>query len=178
VKYAIIAISLSVAFFARQATAAAPLVQQQTSFCEDGAPDDLRKPTPLPSAIVATLMNRPEAKDVRKAQIDGKTVNPSTLFKGAKVRLTDSGDLFFLVVGRSPMSGADSTWFWIVRQSRKRAAVLLFAGANCVDISQKRTHGYRDIETTWSSASETRTETYRYNGQSYTLQQAKLRPKE
>ena len=176
-KHAIMPIALLVTCLAGQVPAAQTVAQQQTSFCEDRGPEDLtRKPVPLPSAIVTTLMNTTEGKEASKVRIDGKIPNPSTLFKGTRVRLADSGGLFFVVMGSFPMTGADNTWLWVVRQSGNRATVLLFTGANCLEISPKTTLGYRDIETTWSSASTTRTETYTYTGKSYKLQHARSRP--
>ena len=145
--------------------------REQASFCEEGGPDDLvLKPLPLPSVIRATVMNTKEGKEAREiASRNGDELDPEKLLKGTKVHLTDSHELFFVVMGQSPMSGADNTWFWVVRTSGKSATILLFAGGNCLDINGTKTLGYRDIVTTWSSASITRTEIYKYGGESYKL---------
>lgn len=151
--------------------------QEQTSFCPDSPSDDLRKPTPLPTVVVTALMETKEGREARRlARNEGKRLNPSHLFRGMKVRLSDSPDVFFLVIGDSPMSGADNTWFWVVRQSDRGASILLWAGANCLNIKKSSTHGFRDIETEWSSASQTIAETYVYDGKAYRLQQRKSQP--
>ena len=152
--------------------------REQTSFCEEGAPDDLAlKLVPLPKVVLTSVMNTKEGREAREdARKKGRELDPEKILMGAKVHLTDSPEVFFFVMGSYPMSGADNTWFWIVRQSGKSATILLWAGGNCLDVESTRTLGYRDIVTTWSSASTTETNTYRYNGKSYKLRRRKSGP--
>ena len=74
------------------------------------------------------------------------------------------------------MSGADNTWFWIVRQDGQRASILLFAGANCLDLDSRKTLGYRDVVMTWASRAEIITVRYAYNGKEYKLLRTSSRP--
>lgn len=143
----------------------AKVSQVQTSFCEGDAGDN------LPPPVLAALTETKEARDA----LEGEKLDPSTLFKGTKIGLSNSADLFFLVQGSPPMTGADNTWFWIARLSGKRASILLFAGAYCIQVSTSTTRGYKDLVTTWSSASETVTSTYAYNGISYKLRTRRSR---
>lgn len=150
-----------------QGRSAAP--RQQTSLCGEGSPDeDLIKPIPLPPSVVSILMNTAEGKAANEwAENEHKHLDTSTLFTGTKIRLSHSAEVIYLVRGSAPMSGADNTWFWIVRHSRRETAILLWAGANCLDIKREYTSGYRDVETAWSSASETVGTVYKYDGKSY-----------
>lgn len=151
---------------------------KQTSFCEDAPDDDSRlKPTILPRSVVAELMNTEQGKDANElAENEGTHLDPAKVLRGTKIHLSDSGGPFYLVMGSHPMSGADNTWFWLVRDDSKRANVLLFAGGNCLDIGTKSTLGYRNITTFWSSPSETITTTYVYDGRRYRLLRKRSRP--
>lgn len=161
-----------------------PLTAQQqpsrvlATFCDDDAPADLRlRPVVLPKAVLTALLNTKEAREARKsAENDGQPVNLAKLFRGAKVDLADSPDSFFLVIGKSPMSGADNTWFWIVRQSGEQASVLLWEGANCLNVEQTRTLGFKNISSDWSSAATTATATFVYDGNRYRLKKRKYFP--
>lgn len=90
--------------------------------------------------------------------------------------MADVPDKVFLVIGKPPMAGADNTWFWIVRQSGNEAKILLWAGANCVSIERSSNLGFRDIQTEWSSASESITEAYSFDGTAYKLTKRKSHP--
>ncbi len=152
--------------------------QEQTTFCDDDAPADVRlRPVPLPKAVLRALLNTKEARETREsAESRGEPADIAKLFRGTKVDLADLPDSFFLVIGKSPMSGADNTWFWLVRQSGQQASILLWEGANCLTIEQTRTFGFRDITANWASAGTTATTKYVYNGRHYKLKKRKESP--
>jgi hypothetical protein len=138
--------------------------REQTTFCEDGA----LSPSPLSSAVVKALMDTSEGKDARQnAEEQGQVLDPFKLFNGSRIHLSDSRDTFFLVTGQYPTSGADNTWFWVVRLSGEKAVVLLHTGANCLALGRGRTFGYRDIVAAWSSASQTLREVFKYDARVY-----------
>ena len=43
------------------------------------------------------------------------------------------------------MSVADNTWFWVSKQSWQLASILFWEGANCLQIEQTLTLGFRDV---------------------------------
>jgi hypothetical protein len=143
--------------------------KEQTSFCEAGSETELI-PTPMPQTVITAVMNSDEGKQA-KADVAARHIelDPVKLLKGTTVHLSNSSSRFFIVVGDSPLSGADNTWFWIVQESGQNATVLLWAGANCLRIKSTRTLGFRDVVAEWSSASEMRTEIYKFDGKSYRL---------
>jgi hypothetical protein len=150
--------------------------QEQTSFCETGASaKDELKPVPIPPEVLAAVMDSELGKqaqaDAKKRQVD---VDPAKLLKGTPIQLSNSRGRSFILMGDTPpLTGADNTWFWIVQESEHGAATLLWVGANCVEIKPRRTLGYRDVEAYWSSAAETRVETYQFDGNSYKLRRSR-----
>jgi len=53
--------------------------------------------------------------------------------------------------------------------SGQKVTVLLWAGANCLNIKSTKTHGYRHVLAEWSSAAVSKTEIYKFDGKSYRL---------
>jgi hypothetical protein len=76
-------------------------VAEQTSFCEDGADDLELKPVALPRLVLATVMNTKEGRDAQRelSQSEGTERDPTRLLKEKEIRLSDSGNRFFLVMG-------------------------------------------------------------------------------
>jgi hypothetical protein len=76
-------------------------------------------------------------------------------------------------MGIFPMSGADNTWFWVVRSAHKDPKAVLFAGGNSVEMMTRRTNGYRDIRSAWSSAATTIVCIYKFDGTEYKRRSSK-----
>lgn len=143
---------------------------QHTRFCEEGPAEVVINPVPLPSEVLNAVMRSKEGKlALGEARERHSKLEPATLLKGAPLQLSNSGDPFFILMGSGPLTGADNTWFWIVRQSGHRTSVLLSLHANCVSIGPKKRQGYADVGTSWSSAAVSRTEIFRFNGKHYRL---------
>ena len=173
-------LGLGICLFAMHMTSAdctAQASKRQTAFCEEGAPDDmLLKPVSTPRYVLNAVMNSKEARQVRaEAREKGSELNPEELLRGTIIKLSNDQAKTYLVMGADPLSGADNTWFWIVRTSGRQASVLLWVGASCVNIKQTSTNGYRDVVADWSSAAEMLTQVYRYNGKVYRLSSRKSR---
>jgi hypothetical protein len=141
------------------------------SFCADrDNPALVALPNPVVQAIMATESGR-EASAF--AEQSGTRLATSRLFRGWKVNISASKDNFYIVIGSYPMSGADNDWFWVVRQSKGKATVLLWAGANCLDVMKGVTRGFKNIEAAWSSPSSTRINRYVFDGRRYKLQSSR-----
>jgi hypothetical protein len=158
----------------------AAVKQQQTSFCEEGS--DLEDntsliPVPLPPEVTAAVMNSEEGKHgLALAAAHHTELVPAGVLKGAPVQLSNSRGQFFIVMGSGWLNGADNTSFWIVRQSGHRARVLLWTGAICVNIEPRKTRGYNDVESDWSSPQDHISKIYKFNGKSYKLRSTKTEP--
>jgi hypothetical protein len=149
-------------------TSTAQTPKEQTTFCAEDWPQDKQlKPATLPGTVLEALTNTKDVRELQGATLDGRRIEIASLFKGAKVDLSSAHVKTFLVMGGFLMSGADNTWFWIVKDSGQKATILLKAGANCLNIRKGSSSGLRDIETVWSSPSYTITEIYAFDGTAY-----------
>jgi hypothetical protein len=142
----------------------------QTIFCEEES-GALSVNGPLPRSVLNAVMRTKEAKQAQQqAAIGGIELVPTDILHARHIRLSNDGAVAILVVGSQyPLSGADRSWFWVVRQSGLHVSVLLWTGANCIKILPHKTNGYADITSVWASAATMRTETYRYDGKVYRL---------
>jgi hypothetical protein len=148
-----------------------PRVREQTEFCEDSLPS-----APVPRSVIAAVMNSDVGRQAEADSLANHTKpDPTVLLTGTTVQLSTGRSRFFLVTGKGDLSGADNTWFWIVRASGGKATNLSWFGANCLQIRPTTTLGLRDVVTLWSSASATRTNTYKFDGKSYRLVRSRLR---
>ncbi len=174
-KRLLLGIVFVVAFAGSQSHAQTRVLREIT-FCEENTPYSVLLKSPVPTAIVSALMNTVEGRRARREARDkGKPLAESALFVGTRIRLAGSAGTFFVVMGSSPMSGADNTWFWLVQQQGAKVTILLFTGGNCLTLLPTMTSGYRDIEADWASPGFARTEIYKWNGQSYKLRRRRSR---
>lgn len=111
-------------------------------------------------------------REARDAADELKKLNREqlrNLFSVVRIHIADSNEIDDLVLGSDPLSGADNSWFWIVRRAGGHTEVILFANGASLELLEKQTNGHRDIRTTWSSAAGyTLTNIYRYNSSRYT----------
>ena len=128
----------------------------------------------LPKAVVRSVMHAPESREMLKGEKPAD-VTPEKLLLGRRIHLATDGATTFLIIGSGVLSSADASWFWIVRQNGKKASILLFDAANCVDLDSSKTHGYRNVIFYWASAGTARTDIFHYNGKVYKLVHEKSR---
>lgn len=145
----------------------------QTTYCEDDGPDVFALSSDsLPKAVIDSVMNSTESKGAQGGT--GNELNPEKILRAARIRLSRDDAAEFVIVGSPPLSGADGSWFWIVRWNRAKASVLLWVAGNCLDLKSSKTRGYRDIEVLWASAGSERTITYHYDGETYQLARSQI----
>jgi len=138
------------------------------------APDDKNRgfeDAALPSDLVLNaLLNSAEAKDTETHEVLAKYdwVSSRKLFQVVRIDISDTNEEDYIALGSGPMTGADNSWFWIVRTNQGKAQVLLFTNGLTVRILHRKTNGYRDIEEVWGGNVGIVTRLYRYNGSGYT----------
>jgi hypothetical protein len=125
---------VAVCLFAAQcldATCCAQELKRQTTFCEDGAPENLLlKPAPVPQDVLNAVVNSEEGREaIADTKAKGMKLDPEKVLQGTTIRLSGDGVATFLLMGSYPLAGADNTWFWIVRRSGQAASVLFGLGA-------------------------------------------------
>ena len=148
---------------------------QTTTYCEDDGPGTFQlDANSLPKAVVGSVMNASESKQMLVGET-GAEVSPEKLLHARRIHLSADGAAVFLVIGSPPLSAADGSWFWLVRQDGVKASVLLWTAGNCVELKNSTTRGYRDIEASWASAGSEQTSVYHYDGKAYKLANSQVR---
>lgn len=151
---------------------------QTTTYCEDDRPGTFELGADaLPKAVVGSVMNASESKQVLAGKA-GAEASPEKLLHAKRIRLSADGATVFLAIGSPPLSAADGSWFWIVRQDGAKASILLWTAGNCVELKSSTTRGYHDIQISWASAGSERTSVYRYDGKAYKLADSQVRDRE
>jgi hypothetical protein len=145
------------------------------SFYEECDDDDKDRPclfdhpVPLPDNILDALRATEEARflpgDLKNYDRDGF----AHLFKAIVIHLGNPNELDYVVVGFPPMSGADNTWFWIVRSNPTNAKVIFFTNSNGFELLKTRNNGYPIIRSKWYSPAYCKTWIYQYDGRRYIL---------
>jgi len=103
------------------------LEAEQTTFDEN---EPLKHPVPLPAEALHAILNTPEGRQGAQDAKRSSRQNVGKLFRAAKVHLSSGEQAALVVIGDSPMSGADNTWFWVVFPAEKQSKVVLFTGGN------------------------------------------------
>jgi hypothetical protein len=151
-------------------------VKDQTkTYCEDDGPGTFSLDADsLPKAVVDSVLNASESKQMLAGESRAE-VSPEKLLHAKRIRPSSDGATEFLVIGSPPLSAADGSWFWIVRDEGAKASVLLWTAGSCVALEGSRTRGYRDVEILWASAGTEQKGTYRYDGKVYKLAHSRMR---
>jgi hypothetical protein len=143
---------------------------QQDSFSENGP---FQNPAPISEDVLKALLQTDAAKQGLDLANKSQKADPAQLFRAAEVHLNHAGQVDLVVVGVCPMCGADNAWFWIVGSAAKNPRVILVAGGTELQLLNSTSKGYRDLQSVWSSPSETETTTYHFNGTRYELRKRK-----
>ena len=162
--------TLAVLLFVKGAVCAQtqkPPAGEQLYFSEDDPAGALREPEPLPPEVLKVLLQHNEVRGGLRLASPSERSNPAQLFRASRVHLSGPKEIDWVVTGVGPMSGGDNSWFWIVRSQESGATVACFAGGNSLLLKNTRTNGFRDIESDWSSAAETQTTIYHFDGNQY-----------
>jgi hypothetical protein len=143
-----------------------PPAREQTVFDENNS---IQRPVPLSPSALKALLQRKEIRDNLRGLADSDRNNLAQFFSAAEVHLSEADQIDLVVMGKPPMSGADNTWFWVIRSARKDPLAVLFAGGYSLELLASRTNRYCDIRATWSSPQETSTRIYKFDGTRYKL---------
>lgn len=129
-------------------------------------------PAALSSEVLRVLLAAHPAKETFAVLNDSERTNPSQLFEAGEVHLSVPGEVDLVVMGMGHMKGTENSWFWVVRSARKNPQVILFSGADSLEVLDTKTHGYKDIRAVWMSPLETETTIYHFDGQYYEMRNA------
>jgi len=129
--------------------------------------DSIQHPVSLSPEVLKVLLASHPAKETFEILNDSEKHDPSQLFQAAEVHLSSSNEVDLVVIGLGPMRGAENRWFWVVRSANKNPQVILFSGGDSLEVTDKKTHGYKDIGVVWMSSLETETSIYQFDGTFY-----------
>jgi hypothetical protein len=134
------------------------------------ADDDSFEPSvTIPPRVLTALVKTHAGRDgLEFASAKGKPVI-ADLFRAVEVSLGAPDDPALVVGGVGRMSGADNDWFWIVQAPRRHPRIILWCGANSLEILATASDGHKDVRCTWYSASEKVVSSYRYAAGRYRL---------
>jgi hypothetical protein len=138
-------------------------LREQTTFSGD---EPLQRPVALPTPVLKMLLDTEKGKQALEAENPDESA-PSKWFHATEVHLAQPGQIDLVIVGSYPMSGADNTWFWVVRNASKAPRIVLFTGGNGLRLLNGRTNGYRDVRTSWASPREVVITEYKFIGGKY-----------
>jgi hypothetical protein len=141
----------------------------QNSFSEDGA---VQNPVALSPEVLKVLLATDSARQGLELASQSQKANPAQLFRAAEVHLTGS-ETDLVVIGVCPMCGADNGWFWVVESAATTPKVILAAGGTTLEVLTSSSKGHRDIQSVWSSPSQTDTILYRFSGAQYEIHKRK-----
>ena len=164
---ALLALSSTTAGYAQKKSTTQP---EETGFCGDDLPKHL---VPVPKDVLKLLLAREDVQDALSLATNEQKAHPSRYLHAAEIHLGPEDETDLVIIGSSPLSGADNDWFWIVRAPNKNPKIVFWEGASCIYIGTNRTNGFRDISSIWASASEQKRVIYRFNGSEYKAGKAK-----
>ena len=121
----------------------------------------------IPADVIAAILQSEEGKEGLESLADSERAHPEKFFKARSLSLDRDKEQDFIVLGSGPFTGADNSWFWIVRQTPSATKSVLWIGAINVAVLKRRTHGLDDIESDWCSAAVCTTRRYKFGGAKY-----------
>jgi hypothetical protein len=119
--------------------------------------------------VLDALRATAEAEEMKDELKDLDREEFARLFKAVVIHLGGPKEIDYVVLGESPMGGADATWFWIVRYDQSHPKVIFFTFANGFEILSTRTNGYPNIHSAAFAGGVKYTNIYHYDGQRYIL---------
>jgi len=131
--------------------------------------DNFPNPVPVPPPVVRLLLRDKTVKDSMDRATEAERKNPARLFRAAEVHLRSANEVDLLVVGMTPIQGADNGWFWVVRSAYKSPKIVLFTTGYSVEVMSSRTNGYLNLLSAWSNPNGTETHIYKFDGARYKL---------
>jgi hypothetical protein len=139
-------------------------VSEQLAFAED---QEIEHPVPLPPSVLRLLLRDNFIKEAFDSADESDRKDPSRILRAGEIHLADLDEVDMVVIGYSPMAGADSAWFWVVRSANRNPQLVLAASGNAISFQDSRTLGFRDVVTVRASASQSSETTYRFDGAEY-----------
>lgn len=134
--------------------------------------DSIQHPVSLSPEVLKALLASHPAKETFDILNDSERHDPSQLFQAGEVHLSSPAEVDLVVIGLRQMRSVENRWFWIVRSAHNNPEVILFSGGDSLEVTDRKTHGYKDIRVVWMSPLETETTVYQFDGRRYEMRNA------
>jgi hypothetical protein len=116
------------------------LAKEQNSFSTEG---EVYRNISLPSAVRVALEQH---SFVKESMTSGAvTTLPEDWTECSLIHLTLPSERDYIVISQQGLTGAHATHFWIYRETSKGMKLVLFAFFDSLDISPRKTKGFRVI---------------------------------
>ncbi len=138
--------------------------------------DCFQRSLPVPPDVVQTILETNTGKQGLSDLSETQRTDVGKLFSAREVRLGQQSERDLIVMGKGPMSGADNTWFWLVRILPDHPRAVLWVGANGIGLLKSNTNGFRDVRSGWCSAAFCETKAFRFERGRYKCVRTRLRP--
>ena len=146
---------------------------EQTSFsAEEFA---VKSPVQVPADVLTLLAQDKQVHEALFAQRMRSDQLPSSWFSASSTRLGPRS-IDLILEGQGPLRGADAITFWIVLTNPHGHRLVLSAPARDLTIENHRSHGYRDLKLTSTTAVDISATDLRFNGHQYVLYRQKTEP--
>ncbi len=136
----------------------------------------INRPIAIPEDVMAILGKQ----EVVEQELENRGLRPESLpnawFSGSAVHLSRMNEPDLIVVANVPVSGANTTMFWLFRSTTNGHELILAAGAHDLIVKKKGRKGFRDIRTYSVIMMHATTLSYRFDGTKYTLFSTKRTP--
>lgn len=138
---------------------------EQTHFSAEDT--SVKRPVTLPDAVSALLRNDELVKG--QFQADGLSADklPASWFLASEAHLARRRSADLVVCAEPPLAGANTTMFWVFRNTGSAYEQVLRAPGHDLQILRRRSNGYRQIELIAMTAAEVHTVLYRFDGRRY-----------
>ncbi len=138
---------------------------EQTHFSAED--ESFKRPVAIPGDVMAILAKQ----EVVEKQLENEGLKPEKLptywFSASAVHLSHAKEPDLVVAANPPVSGANTTMFWIFRTTGHGHTLVLTAMAHDLVIKKTIWNGLREIQTSSVTMMRFSTVSYRFNGKNY-----------
>ena len=163
----IVAALLTVLITCNAGTASGKAAQASEQRHFSAEEDGVKKPVPIPKAVLATLKRDEHICNVLEYENISAEKIPASWFSASAIHLNRPDQLDLVVMGVGPLRGANVITFWVFAATASGYELVLMAPAHDLTVKNTRWKGYREIELVSMTAVEMSTVLVRFDGERY-----------
>lgn len=137
----------------------------QTQFSAEEA--GVKQPVAIPGDVMAILRQDENVRNILESKNILPENLPSSWFSASAIHLSSTSRTDLVVVGESPLAGANVVTFWVFCATAHGYRLVLTAPAHDLEVTSTRWKGYRDIELISLTAVQISRVICRFDGKRY-----------